>query len=527
MNFRQKKDFSRRGWKALTLGIMALVVGMGVMALPATASPPDRQATPTPFFLPTNTFVPEEVTATPTEVAPTPLPATLTPTLTFTMTPPTVGSIMPPTVLYPLNPEPGAELGGTAVPTAMPRFIPRDREGNPYEVYNFLLIGEDSESVEQAEGVFRTDTMIVVHVNATTGTVAMLSLPRDLYVYIPDWTMQRLNLAWGRGEAVGWTDGGYGLLRQTILYNFGIQIHYYAKVDFGGFKSIIDTLGGVTIAVDCPIQDYLFTGDYDANGEPLFDFVTIEPGVRRMNSTEALFYSRSRRNSSDFDRGRRQQQLLRALWQEGKSGGWLADVPTLYNQLTQVVETNVPLEVMLKLAPFALTIEPNAVENHFFQLGYETRSWGAPDGSNVQLPNAGALIETIRNEFLVPPTQNRLVTDAARIAIYDNSGRQVGYDVVAVQRILFEGLVGEARGIGVPPDEFSVSNEAPVIIDYSGSRKGSSVNALAEILQVPPSNIFVSPDPNRDVDIAVYLNPGYNPCVGREIIAPTTSTPTP
>src|SRR5690606_10452392 len=91
-------------------------------------------------------------------------------------------------------------------------------------------------------------------------SVAMLPLPRDLYVYIPGWTMQRLNLAYIHGEAVGWMNGGFGLLRQTLLYNFGINVHYYAMVNLTGFKAIVDAVGGVELAVDCAIEDLPLIG---------------------------------------------------------------------------------------------------------------------------------------------------------------------------------------------------------------------------------------------------------------------------
>ncbi|CAG0995700.1 partial Regulatory protein MsrR, partial [Gammaproteobacteria bacterium] len=217
-----------------------------------------RQGDFTPF--PTNT---SDVLPPAPSLTPTPTIETVPPT--STPQPISSAPLATPTVLYPLNPEPGLVSNGTLVPTRMPLLVARDREGTEYELYNFLLLGKDSESIDQADGVYRTDTMIIVSVNMTTQTVSMLSLPRDLLVYIPDWGMQRLNLAWGRGEAVGWTDGGFGLLRQTILYNFGIRIHYFAMIDFSGFKQVIDTLGGVTVAVDCAIQDYKFTGEYDEN----------------------------------------------------------------------------------------------------------------------------------------------------------------------------------------------------------------------------------------------------------------------
>lgn len=476
------------------------------------------QASATPQASPTFTTEPS-ATLEPTETA-TPLPTeTELPAPTSTPLP-----LATPTILYPLNPEPGVISGGTAIPTRMPLLIPRDREGTEYEVINFLMLGHDSESIEQASGVFRTDTMIIVSVNRTTGTVSMLSLPRDLYVYIPDWGMQRLNLAWGRGEAVGWTDGGFGLLRQTILYNFGIRIHYYAMVNFSGFKQIIDTLGGLTIPVDCPIQDYRWTGEYDENDEPTFEFVTLPVGVHEMDSITALFYARSRKNSSDFDRGRRQQQILRAIWYESKSGNYLENIPALYSDLTEIVETNIPIDVMIQLAPLALTLEPNQVENHFFRLGYETTSFSAPDGGNVQLPNL-AIIDTIR-AFLTPPTENKLVTDGASIAIYDTSGLGNQMDLVAAERLIWEGLATTAMGTAEMPSEYQ-DNPNTAIIDYTGDTKGSSIRAIMNVLNIPAENLDIQPDPDREVDIRIYLTDTYSSCVGRDVVEPVEATPTP
>lgn len=447
-------------------------------------------------------------------------------TIPPTSTPAPVSSepLATPTVLYPLNPEPGLVSNGTIVPTRMPLLLPRDREGNEYELYNFLLIGHDSESIEQADGVFRTDTMIIVSVNLTTKTVSMLSLPRDILVYVPEWGMQRLNLAWGRGEAVGWTDGGFGLLRQTILYNFGIRIHHYALIDFSGFKEIIDTLGGVTVAVDCAIQGYKFTGNYDDAGEPIFEYATLPVGVHEMDSITALFYARNRTTSSDFDRGRRQQQILRAVWAEGKQGNWLLDMPNLYGQLTSVVETDIPLDLMIQLAPIALGLEPNQIENHFFRLGFETTSWASPDGSNVQIPQLG-IINTIQG-FLSPPTENRLANEEGNVAIYDNSGLGVQMDWVAADRLLWEGLVSQPMGVGAPPEVYAGITET-ILIDYTGEDKGSIRETLEEILNIRPENVIIEPDPNRTADFAVYLSSNYSACVDRDVRPPSEVTLTP
>jgi LCP family protein required for cell wall assembly len=405
----------------------------------------------------------------------------------------------------------------------MPRFIPRDGDGTAYDGVNIVLIGHDSDSL-QVDNVFRTDTMIVVNINQTTGTVSMLSLPRDLLVWISGWGMQRLNLAWGRGDAIGWTDGGWGLFRQTVLYNFGIELHYYALIDFSGFKSIIDEIGGVTIAVDCPIRDYLWTEQYDAEGEPIFELTTLGVGVHHLNSTQALWYSRSRANSSDFDRGRRQQQVLRAIWNSGRDLGLITQFPSLWGTVNEIVETNVPLPVVAELVPLALSVQPNQVENHFFRLGIETSPWQMPTSENVQIPNPAMI--TLVQSFLTPPTENQIVADAASIRIFDASGADRNFDVVAADRLLWDGLLSQAIG---QADEVLPQS---IIIDYTGSSKGSSLDQLAASLNVNPNNLQIEPDPNATADFDVYLGEDYNSCVDRQVrdveeLPPVTPTPLP
>lgn len=465
----------------------------GVAQQDGTSSPAPLEGSPTATFLPTST-----VSLTPSPSATTFELATPRPLqLTLTATP---GTLDP---------------NGFPIPTPMPTF----EINRSFETINFLLIGHDSESDGQEGGGFRTDSMIILSVNRTSGTVAMLSLPRDLYVYAPSWQSQRLNVMWAHGMAVyGGYDGGFRIMRETILYNFGLQLHYYAVIDFSGFKEIIDTLGGVNIAVDCPIQDYRFTGEYDTNGDPTFELVTIEVGLHHMDSITALMYARSRRTSNDFDRGRRQQQLLRSVWAAARTGGWLTDVPTLYPLLTRVVETNIPLEVMLELAPLALSIQPTAVESHFFHTGRETMGYTTPSGAAVQL-STDKMRELIE-AFLTPPTQNRLVAEGARIGIFDSSGSGRRWDAVAADRLIWEGLSPLPLGSATPPNNLSVAEES-IIIDYTGETKGSSVDVLARILSIGQQDIYTIPDPNRTVDYAVYLSPHYNACYDRQIIQPT------
>lgn len=509
---------SHRYRMLLTLALpLALLVAVNLA--PARRSESAQQPTPLPTNTPRATPLPTNTPRVLPTLTYTPLP-TLAPSATpsATLTPsdippatPTEAVILPtPTLYYPPD-YTSDRVQPTAIPTALPRLRAMDENGQPYELLNVLLLGHDG-NVEPGEP-FHTDTMIVVSINRDTHTVSMISLPRDMFVYIPNWGMQRLNLAWGYGESIGWTDGGWGMMRQTILYNFGIETHYYAMVDFEGFKRIIDRIGGVTIPVDCPIQDQVCQTNCEDGiaGNETYALGTIWPvGVYEMDSTQALQYARSRKNTNDFDRGRRQQQILRAIWAEAKQAGLFTQLPDLYSEMTSVVQTNMPLEAIVPLVPLALSVEPNDIENHFFRRYVETVPW-SPDGvANVQVPDPnGGMLRLIEN-FLSPPTQNRLRLENARIEIYNGSPNE-SWDIVAAERLIWEGFAPLALGAA---DQAAYADS--MIYDYTGQSKGSSLNELVRLLNIRPENIILQPDPNRTTDFEIILGSNYNSCVDRE-----------
>ena len=123
---------------------------------------------------------------------------------------------------------------------------------NGQETVNFLLIGSDVRSGTS----FRTDTMVIAILRPNEGQVSLISIPRDLWVSIPEWQNQRINTAYQHGISVGYPGGGPGLLKDTILYNLGIRIDHTAMVDFSGFSQIVDTLGGVDVPVSCSYTDW-------------------------------------------------------------------------------------------------------------------------------------------------------------------------------------------------------------------------------------------------------------------------------
>lgn len=433
--------------------------------LPVTNTPPPLSATPEPTL--------PQQTATPR-----PLPTLLMPGNVD-------AQIVPP----------------TAIPTQVPVV---DRRGQ--DILNILLLGNDGEIT--GDGYIRTDTMIVLSINRSAGTVAMLSLPRDLYVFMPGWTMQRLNVAYIHGESAGWTDGGFGLLRETLFYNLGINVHYYAMVDLTGFKEIVDTLGGIDVAVDCALQDYPLIGAEVPEQAVVADedgLLTLPVGYHHLNGGASLWYARSRGNSSDFDRGRRQQQVLRAIWRKARDTGQLANLPTLWSQAGELIETNVPFEEIVGLLPLALSLDTQRMEQFTLRRLYDTTPWQTPDGDYVQLPVYEHILELL-NDMYTPPTESQIQREGAQIAIL-NGTRIENLDRVAAERLGWSGFSAAASGTA---DNTGYTDT--ILIDRTGQTKGSSLQEIAKILNVRPENVQVEPDPNRSADFEVILGANYNSC---------------
>ncbi|MDQ7024507.1 MAG: LCP family protein [Anaerolineae bacterium] len=403
-------------------------------------------------------------------------------------------------------------IAGTAVPTRVP-VIPRD-----YELINILLLGDDGEITN--DNTLRTDTMIIVSINTETESVAMMSLPRDLFIYTPTPTMTRLNTVFGIGESFGWSGGGFGLMRETIFYNFGIQLHYYAKVNLSGMREIIDTLGGVDIAVDCNYQDYALIGADVPSQAVLADeealLYTLPVGYYHFTGGEALWFARTRNLTTDFDRGRRQQQLLRAIYRAGRDNGQLANLLNLWGQLTSVVETDIPLDVAAGLLPIALNLDAGRIENFTLIRTYHTLPWQPPSGpfagQFVQLP----IYEPVRQlfeDFYQPPTSSQLQASAPTVAVYNGTSNE-NWDIVASERLRASGLNAYAAGVA------DQTNRADTqIIDYAGLDRGSPLPLILEELNISNANVTVQPDPQRTVDYEVIVGSNYDSCAGNVLEA--------
>ena len=398
----------------------------------------------------------------------------------------------------------GVSTPATAIPTAVPQF------DMPPGTTNVLLLGSDQPVGDN--GAKRTDTMIIVSINREGQTASMISLPRDLYVYIPGGTMNRVNTAV--------TLGGVNLLKQTILYNFGVPIHYFARVDFEGFEEIVDAVGGVEVAVSCKFRDWrIKSPELDPEDEDNWYVHELEPGIYQMDGDTALWYARSRLLSNDFDRGRRQQQLLRGLLNQGVKLDLISQAPVLWDSFQKTVETDMDIGRMLQIAPLAPAIRENGIQNLY--LFGKTEPWIVPDSNaQVQLPvweGDGKMRETFQRLFL-PPALNKASRAPITVEVINASGKEEMVQLAAENLAWF----GFVPVIG---DESEDLEETTTLTYFGPNFKGSYDWLISWIFQMGQNDIVLDDqDLEYPHDYQVVLGEDYDPCLN-EFFAPQAFLP--
>ena len=298
--------------------------------------------------------------------------------------------------------ERGASAAQVATPTLIiatfpPPTMPPELLIQPWngtERFTILLLGLDKRPNDRGTA-FRTDSMILISLDPATRSIGVLSIPRDLYVEIPRDTVvgqsygfQRINTAYLLGERVR---EGYGALlaMQAVQYNLGIRIHDYIVFDFQAVIAAIDAIGGVEIDVPRAIVDYAYPDMYTNGYDPLY----IPAGRQWMNGELALKYARSRHDSSDFDRARRQQQVIAAVRERilrfEMLPQLLLQASNLWAALSAHVRSGLTLEQWIQLALYAKDVPSENIRYGVLDGRYvQPMLW---NGMSVLAPNRAVI----------------------------------------------------------------------------------------------------------------------------------------
>ena len=410
----------------------------------------------------------------------------------ITATPIVAGATLTP-ALTPTRP-PGASAtpsNDTApLPTPAPSATARSRfkVNIPNRYLNIVLLGSDR---RPHAGHWRTDSMIIVSVDTTDNVVRLLSIPRDLWVFIPGHGYNRINTAdlWGELAQKG---SGPDRVKQTIYQNLGIPIHYYVRVDFGGFIKIIDTVGGVDIDVDCPLPD-----------------INLSAGMHHMDGKQALRYARSRKSTNDFDRGRRQRKVLLALWDQALTMDIVPRLPELWRTMSDSFQTDLPLSQVINLAYVGTQVRPQHILSRAIGPSL-VQGWLTPQGAAVLLPREGK-IRAMLEDFYAPVDLQRLdAADRVHIQVL-NGWQRKDAEQLAAAALRWSGV----KVVDTGPAQRRDYAQTQILV-YNGDTAAAA--RIASQLKVPLTSIQ---DPDADqgapasenrVDIQVILGRDYNPC---------------
>lgn len=220
-------------------------------------------------------------------------------------------------------------------------YTPLDREGRGIKPnvdnVSVLIMGVDDSSTREFDSSARTDALLVATFNKEANSIKLLSIPRDSYVYIPE---------------VGYKDkinhahafGGPLATIETVEELLEIPIDFYVKINFDAFVDIVDALGGIDMYV--PIT---FT---EQDSKDRQNAISLKEGYQHLNGEEALALARTRKIDSDYERGKRQQEILKAIIKKAVSVGSIPKYSQIIETIGDNMETDITKDIALKFAEY-------------------------------------------------------------------------------------------------------------------------------------------------------------------------------
>jgi LCP family protein required for cell wall assembly len=264
---------------------------------------------------------------------------------------------------------------------------PRQRTAAPFTV---LLLGSDDDAKFPPDRL-NTQSMILVRVDPTVKQATMLSIPRDLWVPIPNQGEGKISTAYQLGGAPA--------AIAAVETNFGVHIDHYVWIGLNGLVKLVDQLGGVNVIVTNPVMDDFYPSDLTPGGYP-YDYyrVAVLPGAAHLDGVHALQYVRSRHGDlrGDFARSERQQQVLLAM--KGQASRLnVADLPTLAKAFDGEIKTNMGLTRVRQLMSVANDFDGTGIDRVVLVPPYTSE--GVIAGQDVVIPHWDTIRPLVHQSF--------------------------------------------------------------------------------------------------------------------------------
>lgn len=275
---------------------------------------------------------------------------------------------------------------GTLAET-LPKLNPVEAPGQPFTV---LLLGSDDDSKFPPDRV-NTQSMILLRVDPNAKRATMLSIPRDLWVRIPNDGMGKISTAYQLGGARSAV--------AAVESNFKIHIDDYIWIGLNGLVKLIDQLRGVDVLVTNPVMDDFYPSDLGSTGDPYSYYrVAVLPGAAHLDGVHALQYVRSRHGDarSDFARSERQQQVLLAIKAQASLLS-VADLPALASAFNGEVKTSIGLDRLRQLLAMSSDFEGPNIHRLVLLPPYTSEGYAA--GQDVVFPDWSTILPLVHQSF--------------------------------------------------------------------------------------------------------------------------------
>ena len=367
---------------------------------------------------------------------------------------------------------------------------------------SILMLGVDRRCDE--EGPTHSDSLMLLTIDPVSMSAAVLSLPRDLWVEIPGFGVDRINQAYYDGQVYEYPGGGQALARETVAATLGVPVDYYVAIDFNAFVEIVNAIDGIEIDVPETIDDPTYPDNCYG-----YDPFHIEAGVHQLDGVTALKYARTRATfQGDVDRAGRQQVVLLAVRDKVLRLNMLPqlirEAPQIWQTVQSNVRTNLSLDEIVQLALLAQDIPKENIRTAVIDYNYVINQT-TPDGRQVLVPIREE-IRKLRDDLFAPPPAPTPV-----IANLPDLMRAEGARVAVYNGTAVFGLAGDTQTFlqryGIDVTEVGNADAATYrstqIIDYGAHP--NTTYYLVQLMGIPPLNVSNASSPPGDFDVLIII----------------------
>jgi hypothetical protein len=259
----------------------------------------------------------------------------------------------------------------------------------------------------------------------------------------------------------------------------------------------------VEVPIACSYTDWrLIDPSYDQYNENNWWLYTVGPGQIHMDGDLALWYARARSKSNDFDRGRRQQEVLRAIFGQALQTSTFGKIPQLYNDFSSTIITDLGLADLLRMAPYGLNFTNANIRGYYIRPPYVS-PWITPGGAQVLLPNDAELSQLLTEATTLSP----FAVERKSVKVEVQNGTTFDtWDALAASRLNYAGY----QTIISNADNRNYA--ASVIVDFTPGQDPNQRQTIISTLNLYSANVISLPDANSPVQYRVTLGNDYEPC---------------